>query len=214
MSGSHRPRVHMRAVLMIHVLATVALLACSVGLSAAAVSPSTSAAGLPGTAPGPPDTAAVVNGAAVPDSVGPEKSRAPCPDGVAVYYFHRTLRCDTCLKFEEYADEALRSRFTEELADGRLVWSVLNVDDESNGPLVDAYDIFESSLVVSTVEAGEERSWEKLEAIWGFVGDKLTFLSYIQGEVEARLSKVRKPESTHSSVRDSVAQPNEESIRR
>ena len=209
MLGSHRSRVNMRAVLTIHTLAAIALLACSSGLcAAAAASPSAEV-------PGQPDTAAaVVNGAAVPDSVELEEPPAPRPDRIVVYYFHRTLRCDTCLKFEAYTDEALRSYLVEELADGRLVWSVLNVDDESNATLVDAYDIFESSLVVSAVDAGEERSWEKLETIWGLVGDKPSFLSYIQSEVEARLSEVRRPESTHSSVRDSVVQPNKKLIRR
>lgn len=208
MSESRRSKVHMRVVLTIHTFATVALLACSVGLSAGAAGPS-------GGVPEPPDTAAaLVNTAAVPDSVDSEEPRAPRPNRVVVYYFHRTLRCDNCLKFEAYADEALRSRFVEELADGRLVWSVLNLDDESSTTLVDAYDIFESSLVVSAVKAGEERSWEKLEAIWGLVGDKPSFLSYIQSEVEASLSEVRKPESTHSSVRDSVDPRNERPVRR
>lgn len=152
--------------------------------------------------------------AAATDSTESAASEAPLANHVQVYYFHRTLRCDTCLKFEAYADEALRSHFAEELSDRRLVWSVLDLDDESSATLVDAYDIFESSLVVSAVEAGEERSWEKLEAIWGLVGDKPSFLSYIQSEVEARLSEVRKPKSTYSSVCDSVARPNEKPIRR
>ncbi|MFH1688692.1 MAG: nitrophenyl compound nitroreductase subunit ArsF family protein [Candidatus Eisenbacteria bacterium] len=152
--------------------------------------------------------------AAASDSTASSELGAPLANHVQVYYFHRTLRCDTCLKFEAYAEEAIRSRFAEELADGRLVWSILNLDDESSTTLVDAYDIFESSLVVSVVEAGEERSWEKLETIWGLVGDKPTFLSYIQGEVEASLSEARKPDLPCGSVRDSVAQPNETPVRR
>ena len=208
MSGNHRSSVHLRAVFTINALAAIALLACSLGLCAGAAVPS-------GGIPGPPDTAAaLVNTGAVPDSLESEEPGAPRPDRVVVYYFHRTLRCDTCLKFEAYVDEALRSLSAEEVADGRLVWSVLNVDDESTATLVDAYDIFESSLVVSVVDAGEERSWEKLEAIWGLVGDKPSFLAYVQSEVEARLSRVREPESPHSSARDTVAPSNEAPIRR
>jgi len=207
MPVGHRSGVSTRAVLTTNTLMAIALLACSFGLCAGAAVPS-------GGVPGPPDTAAVVNGAAVPDSLEPETPRAPRPDRVVVYYFHRTLRCDTCLKFEAYTDEALHSRFAEELADGRLVWSVLNVDDESTAALVDAYNIFESSLVVSVVDAGEERSSEKLEAIWGLVGDKPSFLSYVQSEVGANLKEVREPESPHSSVRDTVVPSNEAPIRR
>ena len=51
-------------------------------------------------------------------------------------------------------------------------------------------------------------------AIWGCVGDKPTFLSYIQSEVTTRLVGVLQPEPTHGSVRDSVTQPGEDPIRR
>ncbi len=208
MLESHRSGVHMRAVLTIHMFATVALLACSVGLSAGAAGP-------PGVVPEPPDTTSVgVNEAAVPDSLEPEESRAPGPDRVAVYYFHRTLRCDTCLRFEAYTDDAIRAAFADELDDGALEWRVVNLDDSGSEHFVDDFCITESSVVAVEFRDGEQQEWANLDAIWGFVGDKPTFLSYIQSEVEARLSKVRKPEPPHSSVRDSVAPPNETPIRR
>ena len=111
-----------------------------------------------------------------------------CPRQVHVYYFHRTIRCQTCLTFEAYAREALNSRFADELSDGRLVWSVLNMEEQANGALVDEYDIFESSLVVSAVECGDELGWEKLEAIWGLVQDKSAFMSYVAAAVDSAFS--------------------------
>ncbi|MFH1864924.1 MAG: nitrophenyl compound nitroreductase subunit ArsF family protein [Candidatus Eisenbacteria bacterium] len=198
----------MRAIPTIQTLVVVALLVGSVALSVGAAGPS-------GIVPGPPDTAAVpASGGDVPDSSESEEPRAPRPDRVVVYYFHRTLRCDTCLKFEAYTDEALSSCFTEELDDGELEWRVANLDDPGSEHFVDDYHITENSVVVVEFRGGEQREWANLDAIWGFVGDKPTFLSYIRSEVEASLSKVRKPEPTRSAVRDSLAPSDDKSVRR
>ena len=208
MSGSHRSGVHMRGSLAVHTLAAVALLAGPVILS-------TSVAGPPGGVPGPPDTAAaVVSEATVLDSLEPKEPRAPRPDRVAVYYFHRTLRCDTCLKFEAYTGEVIRAAFADELDDRTLEWHVVNLDDPGSEHFVDDFHITESSVVAVEFRGGEQQEWANLDAIWSFVGDKPVFLSFIQSEVAARLGEVREPEPTHSSVRDSVAQPNEKPVRR
>lgn len=208
MPGSHRSGAHMRASLVIHTLAAVALLACL-------VAPSAGAAGPPGGVPGSPDTAAAVaNGVAVPDSLEPEEPRAPHPDRVVVYYFHRMLRCDTCLKFEAYTGEAIQAAFADGLNDGTLEWRVVNLDDPGSEHFVDDFRITESSVVAVEFRGGAQHEWANLDAIWGFVGDKPTFLSYIQSEVEARLCEVRKLESQHSSVRDTTAPSDETPIRR
>jgi hypothetical protein len=103
---------------------------------------------------------------------------------VDVIYFHRTIRCETCLKFERYAYDALLSSYADDLARGRLTWSVLNFEDEANAKAVDRYGIFESSLVVSSVRDSAEVAWEKLEAIWGLVSDRKAFGEYVSAEVD------------------------------
>ena len=103
---------------------------------------------------------------------------------VDVYYFHRTIRCVTCLTFESYAHEALLADHAGDLASGRLTWSVLNYEDEANAELVDRYDVFESSLVVSSVRDSVEVAWEKLEAIWGLVSDRSAYIEYVSAEVD------------------------------
>jgi hypothetical protein len=128
-----------------------------------------------------------VNGApgeAPPDSVAAAPA-APLPDRVDVFYFHRTIRCETCLRFESYARGALGADFADDLTSGRLTWSVLNLEDEANAKPVDRYDIFESSLVVSTVRDSAEVNWEKLEAIWVLVSDENAFRDYVSAEVDS-----------------------------
>jgi hypothetical protein len=120
-------------------------------------------------------------------------------DRTDVYYFHRTIRCENCLRFEAYAEEALRSNFPEELANGRLTWSVLDFENEANATMVEHYDVFESSLIVSEIAAGDERDWKKLEAIWSIRSDKSAFLDYVAVEVESLL------------IRECLGEPNDKS---
>ena len=207
MSRECRSGVHMRESLSVHTFVLVALLVCIGG-------PSAGYADASDVVPDPPDTTAPEIKAALPDSTEPEESRAPLPDRVVVYYFHRTLRCDTCLKFEAYTGEALGAAFAGELGDGTLEWHVVNLDNPGNEHFVDDYYITESSVVAIEFRGGEQKGWTNLDAIWGCVGNKPTFLSYIQSEVTTRLVGVLQPEPTHGSVRDSVTQPGEDPIRR
>lgn len=109
------------------------------------------------------------------------------PSHVVVLYFHQTIRCETCLKFEELTDRALREAFAGELASGRLAWRVLDFEEPGHESEVAKYDIFESSLIVSRLTGDEEQEWKKLDAIWDLVGDDEVFIQYIQGEVGAYL---------------------------
>ena len=126
----------------------------------------------------------------VPDSLHVPAADSLPADRVIVYYFHRTARCDRCLKFEAYADAALRAGFPGELADGTLIWSVVNIDEERNEAFVDSYDIFESSLVVSTVRDSSEVRWKKLEEIWYLVEDRDAYVDFIVTEVDSALKAV------------------------
>src|ERR1017187_332924 len=45
---------------------------------------------------------------------------------VIAYYFHGTVRCETCLKIEKQAKEAIERRFQTELDAQRLVFKPVN----------------------------------------------------------------------------------------
>jgi hypothetical protein len=109
------------------------------------------------------------------------------PSSVAVSYFHRTIRCETCLKFEALTERALRDAFADELASGRLVWRVMDFEEPGHESDIARYDIFESSLIVSRFVGDEEKEWKKLDAIWDLVRDEEVFIRYIQSEVGAYL---------------------------
>ncbi len=124
-------------------------------------------------------------------SVQEDSPTVPRADRVVVYYFHQTARCENCLKFEAYADEALRQFFAAELASGDLDWRVVNLDDTTNAHFVDDYALFESSIIISNVRGEEEINWRNLDAIWHLVNDKDRFIEYVAVEVEEDLGTLR-----------------------
>ena len=198
----------MRGTSAIRVFVAIALLVGPGALSTGAADP-------PGAVPEPPDTVAVpAGGVAVPDSSESGEPRVPRSDRVVVYYFHHTLRCETCLRFEAYTGEALCSAFPDELSDGELEWNVVNLDEPGNGHFVDDFFITENSVIVVAFRGGTQQEWANLDAIWGCVGDKPTFLSFIRNEVKARLDEVFKPVPAPGTVRDNVAPSDDMPVRR
>jgi hypothetical protein len=106
---------------------------------------------------------------------------------VIVYYFHGTVRCATCEKFEKYTKEALETGFPAELKNGSLEWRVLNVEEPQNEHFVRDYQLTTRSVILVDVLDGQEKRRKNLTAIWDLVGNKDAFLEYIQSETRSYL---------------------------
>lgn len=107
--------------------------------------------------------------------------------GVVVYYFHGTVRCPTCRKFESYCDELIREDFSEQVGNGRLEWRIVNVDEPQNKHFVDDYQLYTKSIVVVKRAPGGQAEWKNLEKIWQLVGDKQAFVKYVRDEITSYL---------------------------
>jgi len=90
---------------------------------------------------------------------------------VTVYYFYRTVRCETCLFIEALADATLRAEFPDEMSSGALVWRPLDVQLPENGLLVAGFGLRASDLVVARNGAGGNQSWEAIPALWELAAD-------------------------------------------
>jgi hypothetical protein len=179
-----RPRpVAALALMLVALAAASCQRAAGIPVAELTASPEMSVASPPRAvaAPAPGDTAPAL---VPPPTAAVEPSRA------VVYYFHRTIRCVTCLKFEELTERALRGGFADELASGRLAWRVMDFEESENEPLATKYDVFESSVVVSKLAGEREVEWKKLEDIWGLVEYEGAFIQYVQSEVAAYLDAV------------------------
>ncbi len=123
-----------------------------------------------------------------------EKPSGPAPETkgtnvmVIAYYFHGTIRCETCLKIEKQARETLERRFLVEMAEKRLMFKPVNYDKPENAHFLKDYKLPCPSLVVVRQKGGKEEKWKLLGNTWDHVENPLKFNEYVEGEVEKMVS--------------------------
>jgi hypothetical protein len=129
----------------------------------------------------------VSNGNPVNEKITQKKDSQVEDRKVVVYYFHRTMRCATCIKLEEYSDEAIKSGFNTQLKNGKLEWKIVNLEDEGNEHYENDYKLYSQSLVLVELRNGKQQRWKNLEKIWELVGMKEIYLRYVKDEVKSYL---------------------------
>ena len=130
--------------------------------------------------------AGMVNGAAA-QPAAPAATAKPAHRVVACY-FHRTVRCPTCMKIGASIDAALKTGLAPELQQGRLEWTMLDFQDPRNQADTNAFRITGPTLVVMDVQNGQVINWKPLPKVWSLVGDQDAFFRYVQSEVRAFLA--------------------------
>ncbi|MFA6358413.1 MAG: nitrophenyl compound nitroreductase subunit ArsF family protein [Candidatus Omnitrophota bacterium] len=107
----------------------------------------------------------------------------PSGGKVVAYYFHGNFRCSNCINFERYSKEAIERNFKNELASGKLVFSVINIEDKGNEHFVNDYQLYTKSLIISLIKDGKEVKHKNLEKIWEYAGNKQKFYDYVTEEI-------------------------------
>ncbi len=100
-----------------------------------------------------------------------------------VYYFHHTLRCQSCLKVEDFADKTLQKNFPDKLADSSIVWILVNLDEEKNYHFEDDYKLETQSLIISLRKDGKETKWKNLDKIWDYLGSFENYNKFVKKEI-------------------------------
>jgi len=158
-------------------------------VSAATVAPPPEAVAEPVEPPTTrPPTARPPAPAAAAPAVPPPAPAEP-PATVLVTYFHTTARCMSCLKIEDLTNATMSTRFAGPIAEKRIVWRSLNLDEPANAHFVKDYGLYTKSVVVSEVRDGREVRWKNLEKVWDLLGDADGFQAYVEREVRAFLEK-------------------------
>lgn len=113
--------------------------------------------------------------------------RLPAVEGVEpdviVYFFYNDIRCDVCLRLEDYAVEALKTHFSDELASGAIQWRMLSMDDHENEHFLIDFELYSKSVVLVELEDAERVRFKNLEDIWDLVYDKPAYLEYMRTNV-------------------------------
>lgn len=85
---------------------------------------------------------------------------------VVAYYFHGTVRCETCLRIEKQAREVISSRFAAEVAVERLLFKPVDYDKPENAHFLKDYELRCPSLVLVRQEGGKDRERRLLGQTW------------------------------------------------
>jgi hypothetical protein len=118
----------------------------------------------------------------------PGQNRASPPEQqVIAYYFHRTLRCATCLAIEKQSKEAVENHFKGELLEGRLQWQAVNIELPANTHFEKDFQLQAQALVLVKMKQGKVASWKNLPKVWDLVDDPGKFDEYVRTELAAFL---------------------------
>jgi hypothetical protein len=108
---------------------------------------------------------------------------------VIAYYFHGTVRCETCLQIENQAKELVSNRFATEVASGQLVFKPVNYDEPENAHFQEEYKLPCPSLVLVRQKGGKNEEWTLLDRTWEHVEDPVKFNEYVEGAVKGFLTE-------------------------
>ncbi len=137
-------------------------------------------------ATGPSTQSATDTSKAASQPGGGSSPVATSPEVVA-YYFHRTIRCPSCIQIEEWAKQAIENRFANEIMNGLVQWRAVNIQEAGNEHFEKDYELTGQSLVLVRMKNGHPAEWKNLKSVWELLGDYAGFTKYVQTEVSSFL---------------------------
>jgi hypothetical protein len=99
------------------------------------------------------------------------------------YYFHRTLRCATCLAIEKQSKETVEGDFRGALNDGRLAWQAVNIESPGKGHFEQDFQLQAQALILVEMKDGKVARWKNLPKVWELVENPPEFQEYVRSEL-------------------------------
>jgi len=105
---------------------------------------------------------------------------------VEVYHFHGNRQCSSCIAVGALAEETVATRFSDEVAFGRLEFAHINVELPENRDLAAKYGVTGSSLWIGVYD---ESGFHKKEEtrVWTLIGNRDAYIEYLSGVLSRRL---------------------------
>ena len=108
---------------------------------------------------------------------------------VELVYFHRMRRCYSCQYAGDTTDHIVESYFHDELANGKLHFKMLDVQNSANAEMINKYQAYGSSLFINVVMAGKDHI-QPITDIWYHIGDDDKFTNIVKTEIETALESI------------------------
>lgn len=125
-----------------------------------------------------------------PDGAG--ATTAPPLNGtvtkVEVIHFTAPNQCHSCVVLGDYAEETVKTHFSEELGSGKLVFDHIDVADPQQQEIVERYGATGSSLWLGTYDDQGGFSKEEDIRVWYKLNDKPGYMQYLKTLIGMRLA--------------------------
>ncbi len=105
------------------------------------------------------------------------------------YYFYTSKRCGPCTRIEHWAEEAVNTRFKDELASGKLRWRAVNVQQAENKHYIQDFQLYSKSVIIAEYQDGKSVRYENLKDVWKLYRDKPKYLDYVAGGIKTFMEK-------------------------
>ncbi len=116
---------------------------------------------------------------------------------VVAYYFHGTVRCETCLMIEQQAKAVIEGQFGPEMAAGRLRFLSINYEEQEHAHFLTDYKLPCPSLVLVKQGHGKEEDWKLLADTWQLGHEPIKLNAYVEAEVRSFLNGGGQPTTTN-----------------
>lgn len=102
--------------------------------------------------------------------------------------FHLTNRCATCRAIEAAARKTLETNFKNEITEGRIVFSVIDVDDEANSKIAEKYQAAGSGLFVTKLFKGKEETKDLTDDGFSYArNEEAKFIEILKAQISEYL---------------------------
>jgi hypothetical protein len=85
-----------------------------------------------------------------------------------VIYFHATRRCPSCMAIEENTRKTLNTYFADQVKNGTVVLTIVNVDEAKNKTIAEKYEASGSALFLTKTAYGKESRTDMTEFAFSY----------------------------------------------
>ncbi len=104
-----------------------------------------------------------------------------------VYAFHGTRQCETCKHMKAYTKETLDKYFSEQLKNGSIVFSIIDVDDAANEKLAEKFQATGTALMINNVVNGKENIIDWSDFAFDKANDETKYVAELKTKIDAQL---------------------------
>lgn len=107
---------------------------------------------------------------------------------IEVFHFHVTRQCYSCKTLGAYAEETIKTYFSDELKSGKIVFDHINAELPENKETASKYGATGSSLWIGIYRADGSFSKEENVKVWYKINDKQDYMNYLKQVLEQKLN--------------------------